>query len=270
MYRMPINYKNHKIYFQAHRGGMGEVPEHTLETYDYSWRLGGIPETDIGSTREGEIICLHDNTLSRTTNAPEPVRNRDISTLSLEEIKKWDAGIYYGEQYQGQKIPTLAEVLHILQQNPLWEIYIDLKTAYLEQLNELITHYQVAGQVIFCHDKPENLVEFSRLNSQVRTMLWIGEHPQEIEHKFEMARKSGYEGLSQVQFHLYRKHIEGPIEYHIDDDYLEYVLEETHKAGIDFQVLPYAFDRESLTHLLKLGICWYAVDEPYRFVKLIS
>lgn len=266
---MAIQYKGQAVYFQAHRGGMAEVPEHTMETYYYSWDLGGIPETDICSTQEGEIICLHDPTLGRTTNAPEPARSRDVSTLSLEEIKKWDAGIYYGEQYRGQKVPALAEVLQVLKENPQWAIYIDLKTAYLEKLNELITSYEVSKQVIFCHNDQKNLIQFSRLNPEVRTMLWIGEHPHEIRAKFEAARESGFNGLNQIQFHLYRKRVEDPIEYHIEDDYLLYALEETKKAGIDFQVLPYAFDADSLQHLLELGIRWYAVDAPAKFVSLI-
>ena len=42
-----IQEKKDMIYFQAHRGGRMEAPEHTMETYRYAWDLGGIPEADM-------------------------------------------------------------------------------------------------------------------------------------------------------------------------------------------------------------------------------
>ena len=60
-----------KIYWQAHRGGDGhEAPDNTLCAMKYGWSLGGIPEADIRVTRDHEVVCLHDNTLARTTDAP--------------------------------------------------------------------------------------------------------------------------------------------------------------------------------------------------------
>ena len=80
------------VHFQAHRGGMREAPENTLAAYRYAWALGGIPEVDVCTTKDGVIICLHDATLARTTNAPADVKDVPVSELTFEDVRTWDAG----------------------------------------------------------------------------------------------------------------------------------------------------------------------------------
>ena len=77
-----------KIYWQAHRGGGGhEAPDNTLYAMEYGWSLGGIPEADIRVTADREVVCLHDNTLARTTDAPpelaEPLYKKFVELLEM-------------------------------------------------------------------------------------------------------------------------------------------------------------------------------------------
>lgn len=257
------------VFFQAHRGGLGEVPENTLETYLYAWSLGGIPEADINTTVDGVVVCLHDDTLARTTNAPEPVRNADISTLTFEEIRRHDAGVHFGPAFAGQKVPSLSEALRQLKGHPERQIYLDLKTVDLDKLGAEIQELGVGRQVIFCHNRQENLIRFSHIAPEVRTMLWIGGKPEAIKAAFEKARQSGYEGLNQIQLHLHRDKTRDGIAYQIDDAFLRYALDETRKAGLDLEVLPFEFDDASLHALLDLGIRWYANDYPKKFADSV-
>ncbi len=261
----PMARKDAKVYFQAHRGGLREVPEHTLETYRYAWNLGGLPEADIYTTRDDVIICIHDQTLARTTNAPDSIKNKDVSELTFAQIRQMDAGIYFGLQFAGQKVPALAEVFEELKAHPEWQLYLDLKKVDLEKLGALIEGYGVGRQIIFAHNLQENLVRFSQIAPEVRTMLWIGGTPEEIQGKFQAALDSGFEGLNQVQLHLHNKSSEQGIEYLLDESFLKDALEQTRKAGIDLEVLPFEFDDTSLHRLLDLGIRWYATDYPQRF-----
>ncbi|NJN83397.1 MAG: hypothetical protein HC802_14675 [Caldilineaceae bacterium] len=49
------------VFFQAHRGSVDEAPENTLSAFRHAWRFpGSIPETDIRTTADGALICLHD------------------------------------------------------------------------------------------------------------------------------------------------------------------------------------------------------------------
>jgi len=63
-------------------------------------------ELDIHPTRNHELVVIHDETLDRTTDGRGPVHER-----TLDELKRLDAGRWFGPTFVGQRIPTLTEVL---------------------------------------------------------------------------------------------------------------------------------------------------------------
>ncbi|MBN2376411.1 MAG: hypothetical protein JXD22_08420 [Sedimentisphaerales bacterium] len=264
---------NQVIWYQAHRGGVAEMPENTLAAYRYSWNLGGIPEADIGTTSDGVFICLHDATLARTTNAPDAVKNIKVSELTFKEIRKWDAGVKFSSKYAGEKVPALTEVFAEMQNHPERQVYLDLKELDLKKLGAMIEKYGVGRQVIFCYKDQEKLVEFRNIAPGVRTMLWIGgkDKPEQIKMKFEQALQTGFKSLDQVQLHLHRvKSEQDRVIYQVEPAYLQYALQKTKAAGIQLQVLPFEFDEASLRNLLDIGIRWYATDYPQKFVSVVN
>jgi glycerophosphoryl diester phosphodiesterase len=97
-----------KIIWQAHRGGgLYEAPDNTMAALLYGWRLGGVPEVDIRLTADDELICLHDDTLARTTDAPAAIANVPVRQLTLAEILKYDAGKKFAPRFAGEKVLPL-------------------------------------------------------------------------------------------------------------------------------------------------------------------
>lgn len=90
-----------KIY--AHRGASSECPENTLGAFQRALALGthGI-ELDVHLSSDGVPVVIHDATVERTTDGKGAV-----AELTLAELKELDAG-------QGERIPTLAEVLDLV------------------------------------------------------------------------------------------------------------------------------------------------------------
>ena len=112
----------------AHRGASAYAPEHTLAAYELALAQGAdFIEPDLQITRDGHLIALHDETLERTTNVAEtfPDRAREVrragrmvrrwyaSDFSLEELKTLDAGSWFSADFEGQRIPTLGEVIRL-------------------------------------------------------------------------------------------------------------------------------------------------------------
>lgn len=100
--------------FIAHRGASGHAPEHTIEAYKQAKDLGAdYIEIDLQMTKDGHLVALHDETVDRTTDG-----TGKISEMTLEEIKKLDAGTWFNEEnpdfaqesYKGEQIPTLKEI----------------------------------------------------------------------------------------------------------------------------------------------------------------
>ncbi len=93
----------------AHRGAMKLAPENTLAAQRLAYELGAeIVECDIRISSDGVPIIMHDHSLDRTTNTTGSVGSR-----TLQELKQLDAGSWFGPQFAGERIPTLAEMLEV-------------------------------------------------------------------------------------------------------------------------------------------------------------
>lgn len=259
------------IYWQAHRGGGAyEAPDNTMAANRYAWSLGGIPEADIRTTKDGVIVCLHDATPARTTTAPESVKDRRISEFDFAETRTWDAGSKFDAKFAGERIPSLEELFVEMRGRPERLVYLDLKDVDLRQLGQLIDRYGVNGQVIFTHNVRANCREMKQIAAGVRSMLWIGGSAERIKETYaRQARDSEFAGLDQVQFHLNAGSAGSEWPYALEPEFLRSALAETSAAGVDLEVLPFRFDERSIHTLLELGIRWFATDEPAKFLQCV-
>jgi glycerophosphoryl diester phosphodiesterase len=126
----------------AHRGASAYAPEHTLTAY----RLAIVQdadyvEQDLAVTRDGVLICLHDDSLERTTNVEEvfpqratidPVTGRRqwlAVDFTLAEIKQLDAGSWFDPKFAGERVPTWEEAVAVV--GTMAGLYPELKTPSL-------------------------------------------------------------------------------------------------------------------------------------------
>lgn len=105
----------------AHRGWSAEAPENTLAAFTRAAQLGVMVELDVCLAATGEAVVIHDDHLDRTTTGTGPV-----STTPLSAIRALDAGRWFGPEFEGQRVPTLDEVLDALGGQVV--IDIELKT----------------------------------------------------------------------------------------------------------------------------------------------
>ena len=96
----------------AHRGGAALAPENTLAAFARATALGfRYLETDVRLTRDGELVCFHDERLDRVTEASGPV-----GRFSLRQLQELRVG--------GEPICTLREALAAF---PAANFTVDLK-----------------------------------------------------------------------------------------------------------------------------------------------
>jgi glycerophosphoryl diester phosphodiesterase len=90
----------------SHRGASGYAPEHTIAAYDLAIAMGAdYIEQDLQQTSDGHLVDMHDATLDRTTDC-----TGNVSDHTLAEIKRCDAGSWFGPQFAGERVPTLDEL----------------------------------------------------------------------------------------------------------------------------------------------------------------
>jgi glycerophosphoryl diester phosphodiesterase len=106
----------------AHRGVSAHCPENTLVAIEEAVKIGApMTEIDVRRTADGHIVLMHDETIDRTTNGCGAVAD-----LTLEDICCLDAGSWKGEQFVGETVPTLADVLDVCQNGRMF-LCIEIK-----------------------------------------------------------------------------------------------------------------------------------------------
>jgi len=108
----------------GHRGAALAAPENTLAGFCMAAALNvEWVEFDVRLTSDGRCILLHDDTLDRTTNGRGPV-----SHLTFDEVRRLDAGTWFGPDFAGQPVPGLEETIGLLAQLKLGAV-VELKPA---------------------------------------------------------------------------------------------------------------------------------------------
>ena len=93
----------------GHRGGTPAKPENTMAAFREAQRLGadGI-EFDVQQCSDGALVVIHDFTLDRTTNGAGIVAH-----AASDHVDSLNAGSWHGEQFAGERVPRLADVLQL-------------------------------------------------------------------------------------------------------------------------------------------------------------
>lgn len=121
----------------AHRGSKGTHPENTLAAFKEAILVGsdGI-ELDVQLSKDSQMMVIHDETIDRTTNG-----YGEVGSLTLTELKQYDAGSWFQKNPMIQEIPTLEEVVMLLkEENFQGLLNIEIKTdkIHYEGIEQLI------------------------------------------------------------------------------------------------------------------------------------
>ncbi|HXH32729.1 MAG TPA: glycerophosphodiester phosphodiesterase family protein [Bacteriovoracaceae bacterium] len=107
----------------AHRGAPAHAPENTIPSFLKALELkANYLELDVHQTKDGELVVIHDSTVDRTSNG-----KGEVTHLRFQEIRQLDAGSWFSPQFKGVKIPTLKEVLLLLDKDKRTQAIIELK-----------------------------------------------------------------------------------------------------------------------------------------------
>jgi len=163
----------------AHRGFSGIAPENTMIAFEKVLELDNVHsiELDVQLSREGIPVIIHDFSLERTTNGFGLVRDK-----TYHELRELDAGSWFSEQYAGEKIPSLEEVLELLR-NKECLVNIELKTAgglykgYEHTIIDLVKKYGMENKVCLTSFDHKVIKNIKDIETEIRTGLIIEGNP---------------------------------------------------------------------------------------------
>ncbi|MBE0515063.1 MAG: glycerophosphodiester phosphodiesterase [Sulfurimonas sp.] len=194
----------------AHRGARSIAPENTLSALTKSIGKCDFIEIDVGLSRDGAVIVMHDDTLQRTTNVAQIDSFRDkkpyrVCDFNIDELSKLDYGSWF-DANSGRKEPllTLKRALEFIKENNMF-INVEIK-----DMSNCFEDKMVVGAVA---------KEIEDTGAQERVLLSSFRHEYLREAKkilFNVPTAALFEGNAQDNLLEYLKDLEVEA-YHVDD-----------------------------------------------------
>jgi glycerophosphoryl diester phosphodiesterase len=105
----------------AHRGASHDAPENTLAAFQLAWEqdADGI-EGDFYLTKDGRVVCIHDDTTKRTAGI-----DLRIADATFDELRQLDVGSWKDKRWASERIPTIEEVFATVPKGK--KFYVEIK-----------------------------------------------------------------------------------------------------------------------------------------------
>ncbi len=232
----------------GHRGADIEAPENTLPSFRLAKEIGayGI-EMDIHTTKDNEIIVMHDEFLDRTTNG-----NGWVHNYTLEQIKKLDAGQKFDKRFKGTKIPTLNEVFDAVGDI---HYYIEIKhgSNYYPNIEEKLL----------------NLIDDHGLKNNVQIISFDFDSLSKI-RQLDKTISIGPLFSNPISWFI-------PISKKLNADWIQPSISFLDKASVDLahdnklKVAVWTVDTEELVNLsVKSGVDSITTNDPRKVIKILN
>lgn len=155
----------------AHRGYSADYPENTLSAFAGAYANGAkTVEFDVRKTKDGELVIYHDDTLERLTGDQTTVADH-----TYQELLELDAGMWFGDEYTCERIPTLDQTLALLQSTNM-RMFCELKdigddTEFAAEVYEKVKDYGLLDKTVFLSFNYNYLSQIKELNSHQPIMV---------------------------------------------------------------------------------------------------
>lgn len=164
----------------AHRGASYAAPENTIASFELAFKENtDFIEGDFWLTNDNEIVCIHDPNTKRVTEGKNKL---NVCRSNLSELKKLDVGIWKGERFKGETIPSLQEIIQIIPKEK--GIYIEIKDnreICVRKLAEILKRFSISPDKIRIITFNSNTVQLAKKYlPEIKTYWLFSSHFQKM------------------------------------------------------------------------------------------
>ncbi len=239
--------QNQKSFFLVvHRGANKVAPENTMSSLLKAYEQGAdMVEMDIRQTKDGEFVLMHDARVNRTTNGKGKIKK-----MTIEQVRQLDAGSWFSNEFKGEKVPTLRDVLKAAKGKGL--VDLDIKKAHIPSLIKLL---EEEG---YMHDSI--LVTLHSFNRKVIKEV------QQLAPKIKVRPSYKY-GFAKYNF---RKKTPPQIVNIIWPKFSEAYVNKlhSHKIGAFVNLLGNRENEKNIKRAINSGAEFIQVNDPLNFIKI--
>jgi glycerophosphoryl diester phosphodiesterase len=156
----------------AHRGGTLRAPENTLAAVRQAIEENAdFAEIDVRMTEDGVVVLMHDVNLKRTTGI-----DKNIWEVNFYDLEAMEAGSFFSNEFSGEKIPTLEEVLR--EADGKINFNIEIKTSkhtpeLPKKVGEIILEYGLEKDCVVSSFSHSALKTIKSVSADIKTGLII-------------------------------------------------------------------------------------------------
>lgn len=244
----------------AHRGANKRAPQNTLPAFRKAIEMGthGF-ETDVHLTKDGVPVICHNYTIDATSNG-----TGKIEEMTLSQLKTYDFGSYFSNEFKGTTLPTLEEFLELAQGKGLKILNIELKPekdtqrreALVRKTLELVEKYGLSDILLISSFSKEILRYIKKVDPKCKTAFLY---------------PAGYWRAFLVAFPPFRAmnamdcSASHPHKLCIKGNYVK----NAHKAGLQVNVWT-VDEADEIRNMIKAGVDGIITDCPDRVHQILN
>ncbi|MBN1248079.1 MAG: HAD-IA family hydrolase [Anaerolineae bacterium] len=182
----------------CHKGANQVAPENTYAAAQQCIDWGAeVVEVDVWTTRDGEMVLMHDAKVDRTTDG-----TGHVVALTAAEIAALDAGSWFhpaqstGTRYAGERVPVLREFLQWIKGRA--RVFLDVKFAHPQQLLDLLDETGMHDEVFIWSGSSEWMGLLRELDPTIALKANVGSVPELVTAKKELHPQIIEVGLDKI------------------------------------------------------------------------
>lgn len=215
------NFKKDKKLIVAHRGARSVRAENTMSAFKEAIKKSDYIELDVGFTKDGVAVIIHDDTLERTSNVKEFSEFKKpykVIDYTYKQLQKLDFGSWFLEQdpfgtikngrvtveelkaLKKQRILSLDKALRFLKKHN-FPVNIEIKDASktpfdktaVKTIVDIIEENTMANHVLLSSFNHKYLRQAHKLNANIDiAALQENEHPKDLVKRLKRLRVRSY------------------------------------------------------------------------------
>ena len=179
--------------FIAHRGASFLAPENTVASAKLAWELGAdAVEVDVHLSKDNRVMVIHDKDTKKTCSGKKNLVVKNTPSVLLRDL---DAGIWKGEEFSGEKIPFLSEIIETVPEGKTLVVEIKCGSEVLPALERCIERSGKKEQIVFISFGWETINDTKKIFSENKC-YWLSALKPGLKKKIEESAENGLDGVN--------------------------------------------------------------------------
>lgn len=239
----------------AHRGYSYAAPENTMAAVELAWQKDAdAVEVDVYLSADERVVAIHDKTTERTGDKDLPV-----TETSSKALRTVDVGSFKGEEFTGEQIPFLEDIVASVPDGK--RLFIEIKDGehIVPYVKEIIEESGKKDQMVII------AFDWEVIKASKEQMLKVPAYWLRSASRNAMG---GYEPIDPNLLQKVKKHNIDGLDVHYQGATPE-LVQANHKAGMKLYVWT-ANEAKAIDRLAGMGVDGLTTDRVTRAQKVLK